>query len=254
MISSSHCVIVPSFNSGCLLEPTIRAVLDHWQPVYLVIDGSTDRSVDVASRLASGNPNLKVVRRGHNGGKGAAVLEGMHQAVRDGFTYAAVFDSDAQHDACDLPKFIAASQSHPESLVLGVPRFGKDAPVIRIYGRRIGNFFSNLETFGGGIGDSLFGLRVYPIHPSIEILSKIKGGRGFDFDTQMVVRLIWAGFSPLNVPTKVFYRYDNGGVSHFRYFKDNLLLIRVHAQLLARSIMMFPRFLCFPKRKSLASA
>jgi len=254
MNSSSHCVIVPSFNSGRLLEPTILAVLDHWQPVYLVIDGSTDGSVEVASRLASGNPKLKVVRRQNNGGKGAAVLDGMHAAARDGFSYAAVFDSDGQHDAGDLPKFMAASQANPESLVLGAPRFGADAPRIRVYGRRVGNFFSNLETFGGGIADSLFGLRVYPINPSIGILTKIKGGRGFDFDTQMVVRLFWAGFSPLNIPTQVYYKQPYGGVSHFRYFKDNLLLIRTHAQLLACSIIMFPKFLCFPKHKSLASA
>jgi glycosyltransferase involved in cell wall biosynthesis len=250
--SPSHCVIIPSFNSGDLLEPTVRDVLAAWSPVYLVIDGSTDRSAAQAGAWARREPGLSVLEQKENRGKGAAVLAGLERAAGHGFSHAAVFDADGQHRAEDLPKFMAASDAHPEAMVLGSPIFGADAPGLRVYGRRAGNWCTHLETWWGGIGDSLFGLRVYPIRPALEVLRRIRGGRGFDFDTQLAVRLYWRGVPPLNIPTKVRYRHGPERVSHFRYLRDNLLLAKVHACLLGQSLAIAPRLWRYRGRPPLA--
>lgn len=252
MNDSTHCVVIPAFNPGNLLEPTVRGVLEAWRPVFLVLDGSTDGSRDVACRLAAGNPGLHVVERAENGGKGSAVLDGFERAAARGFTHAAVFDSDGQHDAGDLTKFMEASRAHPGAMILGSPVFGPDAPRVRVYGRMFGNFFTNLETLWGGIEDSLFGLRVYPIAPSIRILKGIPGGRGFDFDTQLAVRLYWEGVRPLNIPTRVVYKHTNEPVSHFHYLRDNWLLIGAHAKLLLRLPGIAPRLIRYRRRERLS--
>jgi hypothetical protein len=47
-----------------------------------------------------------------------------------------------------------------------------------------------------------------------------------------VVRLSWAGVPAINRPVPVHYfRSEEGGVSHFRYGRDNLLLARMYARL-----------------------
>lgn len=75
-------------------------------------------------------------------------------------------------------------------------------------------------------------------------MEAITSGRGFDFDTVLAVRLLWAGAHPVNVPVPVVYfPKDRGGVSHFRYMKDNWLLIRRHVALLVEMIPRFPRLL-----------
>jgi glycosyltransferase involved in cell wall biosynthesis len=252
MNRSTHCVVIPAFNPGNLLEPTLRGVLEVWRPVFLVLDGSTDGSRDVASKLAANDPGLSVVERPENGGKGAAVLDGFERAANAGFTHAAVFDSDGQHDAGDLPKFMDASRAYPDAMILGAPLFGPDAPGVRVYGRLFGNYFTHLETLWGGIEDSLFGLRVYPIEPSIRILKSIQRGRGFDFDTQLAVRLYWEGVRPLNIPTRVVYRQRNESVSHFHYLRDNLLLVGAHANLLSRFFAVAPRLLRYRRRARLS--
>ncbi|MBJ7391801.1 MAG: hypothetical protein JHC85_09550, partial [Chthoniobacterales bacterium] len=165
-----------------------------------------------------------------------------------GFTHAAVFDADGQHHAGDLPSFMAASSAYPEAMILGSPVFGKDAPKLRVYGRLAGNCCANLETWWGGIEDSLFGLRVYPINPALEVLRRIRGGKGFDFDTQLAVRLYWKGVQPLNIPTRVRYMHRHQGVSHFHYLRDNLLLARVHAFLLLSSFLIAPRLWSYRRR------
>lgn len=248
-----HGIVIPSYNSGPMLERTVREALGLRCPVIVVIDGSTDGSERGLSALSGDTAGLRVVVRPDNSGKGAAVLEAMEQAAADGLTHVAVLDADGQHEVSDIPKFLAASRVHPEAMILGVPIFGPDAPAVRVRGRRAGNWFANLETWWGGIQDSLFGLRIYPVAPSLRVLRPIQGGRRFDFDTQLAVRLYWEGVPPLNIPTRVHYHETTkGGVSHFRYWRDNLLLVRAHAVLLSRSFLLAPRLARFRRRKPLA--
>lgn len=248
-VHRTHCVIVPSYNSGKILAQTVRDLLDVWQPVIVAIDGSTDGSEVELQEMMRGDKGLEVLVSPSNEGKGATVLAALECAAARGLTHAAVFDSDGQHVAGEVPRFMRASLAHPEAMILGVPVFGGDAPSLRVKGRRVGNWWANLETWWGGIDDSLFGFRVYPVEPSLRILRRLRGGRRFDFDTQLAVRLYWAGVRPLNLPTPVLYpKREAGGVSHFRYARDNFLLLRVHTRLFLRSLTMLPRLYRYKRR------
>lgn len=252
MLDPHRGVLIPSYNSGPLLATTVRAVLEVWRPVVVVVDGSTDGSAATICDQSNREQDLHIISQTANGGKGAAVLAGLKFAQARGWTHAAVFDADGQHEAADLPRFMAASQAHPTAMILGRPVFGPDAPTLRVVGRRAGNWFANLETWWGGIDDSLFGLRVYPVGPALETLRSIRGGRRFDFDTQLAVRLYWRGVPPLNLPTRVHYHAANlGGISHFDYLRDNLLLARAHAGLLLRSFLLAPRLARYRQRPAL---
>lgn len=236
-----RCVVIPSYNSGPRLEQTVREVMAVWQPVIVVDDGSTDGSADPLIRLAQTQPGLRVLKQIRNTGKGAAVFSAFSHAVDNGFTHAAVFDADGQHDPEDIPRLMAASRANSAALVMGQPRFGKDAPLVHRFGHLVANFLARLETLQPRLGDSLFGLRVYPVFSTLKVRRAIRGGRRFDFDTQMAVRLSWMGAPTVAVPAAV--RYPAGRVRHFRYLRDNLLLAAVHAWLLLRGIFIWPRLL-----------
>jgi glycosyltransferase involved in cell wall biosynthesis len=230
--SQTHLVIIPSYNSGAKLAETVQQALACWQPVWVVMDGSTDGSAATLARFSATGTNLRVLSLAHNSGKGAAVLHAFFQASRAGFTHALVLDADGQHATADISRFMETSQKNPTAMILGVPQFAADAPASRQYGRLAGNWWANLETLWGGIDDSLFGFRIYPIRESVQILQSIRGARRFDFDTELAVRLFWAGVPPINLLTPVqYFKSADGGVTHFRYLRDNLLLIRRHVLL-----------------------
>ncbi len=240
--SQSHLVIIPSFNTGAKLVETVRRALACWQPVWVVLDGSTDGSATALAKMVETENGLRVLPLARNSGKGAAVLHAMVAAGREGFTHALVFDSDGQHSAADIPRFMMASQKNPDAMILGVPYFAADAPASRRHGRRVGNWWANLETFWGGIEDSLFGFRVYPIQESVRILQGTRGARRFDFDTELAVRLFWAGVPPVNLSTPVqYFKPADGGSSHFHYLRDNLLLVRRHTLLVLEMLPQVPR-------------
>ncbi|TXH22180.1 MAG: glycosyltransferase family 2 protein, partial [Elusimicrobia bacterium] len=176
-----------------------------------------------------------------NRGKGAAVLVGLEAASAAGYTHALTMDADGQHPADLIPEFMAASQAHPEAMILGKPVFGEDAPALRVKGRRVSNGWANLETLWTGIGDSLYGFRVYPIAPLQAIMRHHRWMRRFDFDPEAVVRLCWAGVPPLNREAPVRYLLpDEGGVSHFRYLRDNALLTWMHTRLFLGFLLRLP--------------
>jgi hypothetical protein len=95
-----------------------------------------------------------------------------------------------------------------------------------------------------GIGDSLYGFRVYPIAPLVKVMHSTRFMRRFDFDPEAVVRLCWAGVRPINVDAPVrYFTPQEGGVSHFNYLRDNLLLSWMHARLLAGFVLRLPLLL-----------
>jgi SAM-dependent methyltransferase len=168
-------------------------------------------------------------------------LHGLLAARAEGFTHALTMDSDGQHPAGLIGSFMAASMQHPRALVLGKPVFDASAPMLRVRGRKVSNFWANLETGFAGIGDSLYGFRVYPIHDLADVMARHPWMRRFDFDPEAAVRLVWRGLKPLNLHAPVkYWSASEGGVSHFQYGRDNVLLTGMHLRLFAGALWRAP--------------
>ena len=239
--STAHLVVIPSYNTGPTVYSTVKAARAAWSPVWVVVDGSDDGTAEGLRALAAADPGLRVDVLPRNAGKGAAVLHALEAAQAAGFTHALTMDSDGQHPADLIPAFMRESITAPDAMVLGRPVFDASAPLLRVRGRRISNWWTNLETLGAGIDDSLYGFRVYPLAPLVEIMRGQTWMRRFDFDTEAVVRLAWRGITPVNIAAPVKYlRADEGGVSHFRYGRDNVLLTWMHLRLLFGFALRLP--------------
>jgi glycosyltransferase involved in cell wall biosynthesis len=248
--SSSHLVLIPSYNPGPKVYATVRAALDQWAPVWVVVDGSTDQTAQGLLAMAEAEAGLRVLALPKNRGKGAAVLFGLREAQASGFTHALTMDSDGQHPAERIRDFMRASLAEPDAMVLGVPIFDASAPGLRVKGRRISNWWANLETLWAGIHDSLYGFRVYPIDALISVMSRQPWMRRFDFDAEAAVRLCWRGVRPINLPAPVrYFPPEEGGVSHFNYGRDNALLTWMHFRLFWGFVVRLPQ-LCVRRMRS----
>lgn len=240
ILSTTHVVLLPSYNTGPRLCDVVVEALRFWQPVVVVIDGSTDGSERRLFELAREQPALHVIVLPRNAGKGTAVLAGMKWAQEQRFTHALTMDADGQHVAQHIAEFMEVSRRNPDALVLGKPIFPPNIPRERLYGRKISVALVRAALLGGGIDDPLFGFRVYPLAPVLALLGARRTARRYDFDCEAAVRLCWSGVRPLNVPAPVrYFSRAEGGVTHFRYVWDNLTLARMHACLLSE--MMFFR-------------
>ncbi len=251
--SPTHLLLIPSYNTGGRLLATVREAIAHWQPVWVVVDGSTDGSETAVLELAKTEPHLRVLVLPENHGKGAAVLAGAEAALAAGFTHALVMDADGQHPADRIADFMRHSCETPAALIVGQPIFGPEAPAARLYGRKLSVALVHLETLGREIADPLFGFRVYPLSPLVRVLHATRFARRYDFDPETAVRLVWTGTPAVNLPATCRYlTRAEGGVSHFHYLRDNLRMIGLHTRLLIE--LLFWRWPALLRRKRLRDA
>ena len=151
-------------------------------------------------------------------------------------------DADGQHPAERIAAFMQASLAAPGAMILGDPVFDASVPLIRVRGRRISNWCTNVATLWAGIHDSLFGFRVYPIDPLVAIMRAPRWMRRFDFDAEAAVRLCLAGRAGGEPGRRRCgtCRPDEGGVSHFHYGRDNVLLTWMYLRLLLGFALRLP--------------
>jgi len=90
-------VILPVYNEAQRLKGTLLEILDYLRlkryrfEILIVDDGSTDATVSIASLLEKDNPEIQLIRRAKNSGKGQAVKEGIEKA---GYSYCLFMDAD----------------------------------------------------------------------------------------------------------------------------------------------------------------
>jgi glycosyltransferase involved in cell wall biosynthesis len=238
------CIVIPVYEHA---EP-LAGVLDRLAPLGLpcliVDDGSGEacrgrlESIRSARSGNEGNCKVTLIRRDANGGKGAAVKDGLRAAAAAGFSHALQVDADGQHDAEAIPRLLAASERTPGALVGGVPRFDASVPASRLYGRRLTNFWIRVNTWSGSIPDGMCGLRVYPLAETLALLDRARTGDRMDFDPEILVRLAWAGMPMRFLPVAV--HYPEGGVSHFRLGRDNALISWMHTRLFFGMLLRSP--------------
>ncbi|WP_425968648.1 glycosyltransferase family 2 protein [Aeromonas dhakensis] len=226
------CLLIPCYNHAGPLAAVLARLAEFELPCLLVDDGSEPVAAAALDALAARYPWVSLLRHPHNQGKGGAVMTGLRRAHELGFSHALQVDADGQHDLTDLPALLAEARQHPAALVSGRPLYDDSVPKGRLYGRYITHVWVWIETLSFAIKDSMCGFRVYPLASTCALLERVTLGRRMDFDTEVMVRLHWAGVPMRFVPTRVIYPVD--GRSHFRLFRDNLDISWMHTRLVCR--------------------
>lgn len=232
-------IVIPVYDHERAIGGVVANVRASGAPVLLVDDGSHDACARVLDGLAQREGVFLLRQR--NGGKGAAVMAGFREARARGATHALQIDADGQHDAGDVPAFLALAKENPEAVVSGVPRYDASVPKARLYGRYATHAWVWINTLSFAIQDSMCGLRVYPLAAALELIEREKIGVRMDFDTEILVRLHWRGVRIIERETRVTYPQD--GVSHFDAWRDNLRISRMHARLCCGMLLRAPRLL-----------
>lgn len=229
-MTPSLCIVVPVYRHAAAAARLADRLAAFGLPAIFVDDGNTPDEAQAIARIGSDHGFVTVVRRAANGGKGAAVLEGLRAAAAAGHTHALQIDGDGQHDTADIPRFVEASRREPEALVAGAPCFDASAPLGRRIGRTISQVCVWAETLSLDIRDPMCGYRVYPVAATLRAADSPWLGRRMDFDIEILVRLHWLGVPFRSIPTAV--TYPQGGVSNFRMLRDNWLISAMHTRLL----------------------
>lgn len=235
------CLLIPIYNHKESIGDTVGRLAPLHLPIFLVDDGSDQATKATLDSLASNYPLIRLIHLPKNGGKGAAVMRGMREAHRAGFSHALQIDADGQHDTADVPRFLERGAANPKVVICGKPIYDASIPRSRLYGHYIAHFWIWIETLSLTIGDSMCGFRLYPLDSTCALIDSMQLPRRMDFDPAVLVRLSWRGIAIENLLTHVIY--PPGGISHFNILRDNLRITWMHTRLTFGMLIRLPLLL-----------
>ena len=235
-VNDGYCILIPHYRHDAELARYLPRLAKAGLPALVVDDGSDIGTRARLRSLVAAHPWVSLFERERNGGKGAAMVDGLRELASRGFTHAISVDADGQHDPDDVGRVLQASRREPGAAFSGRPVFGPDIPKSRLHGRRITNALANFEAGARArIDDAMCGFRVYPLAAILPLCELAGGRRRMEFDIEILVRAVWAGLPLKFFPTHVVY--PEGGRSHFRLVRDNVRLTGMHVALLAGGLL-----------------
>lgn len=233
------CIVIPHYNHPTTIGNVLAALQPFKLKCFLVDDASDGASQPVIDALVERESSwVTLLRHDVNRGKGASVMTGCEAARAAGFTHALQIDADGQHTTADVPKLIELAKRHPHALITGTPVYDESVPRSRFYGRYVTHVWVWINTLSLRAPDSMCGFRVYPLSAASAVWSKARIGQRMDFDTEIMVRMVWAGVEVIGMPTRVTYPLD--GVSHFDVWRDNVRISSMHARLFVGMLWRAP--------------
>jgi dolichol-phosphate mannosyltransferase len=204
-------VIIPTYNERGNLEP-ITARLRTAVPdadLLVVDDNSPDGTGEIADKLAAGDSRVHVLHRPGKGGLGAAYIAGFAWAMEHGYGVLVEFDADGSHQPEQLPHLISALDG--ADLVIGsrwvpggtVQNWPKSREILS----RGGNTYARLM-LGIKVRDATAGFRAYRASALQAIGIAAVQSQGYCFQIDLVLRVIRAGLTVVEVPITFIERTE----------------------------------------------
>lgn len=217
-------VIVPVYNEARYVRDVLLGLLDKELPVdrevIIVESGSTDGSREIVQSF-EGVPGVQVLYQDAARGKGSAVRAGLD---RISGTIVLIQDADFEYDFDDYDALLEPILQRRASFVLGSRSLGLDDWKVRQYGAsRVKGFLMNsAQVVFARTFNVLYQQRATDINTMLKVFRRecIDGchlvGSGFNFDIELVCKIVRNGFEPLEVPVNYLARgFDEGKKINF---------------------------------------
>ena len=209
-ILASTLVVIPTYNNSTTLSKVIDSVLLYAKNVLVVNDGATDNTNKILDTYSS---SIIVLNNTINKGKGFSIRKAMDYALSNSYSYMITIDSDGQHFAKDIPKFIKEIAENGDALIVGARNMHSDnVPGKSSFGHKFSNFWYWAET-GEKLADTQSGYRIYPVNLMRNITFFTNK---FEFEVEVLIRSNWNDIIVKTIPVNIFYAKSDKRVSHFR--------------------------------------
>ena len=217
MFSTEILAIIPAFNEEQRIAPVVKGAMKHL-PVLVIDDGSQDSTFRVAQESGA-----KVLQQVPNQGKGAALRKGFEAALSEGYQAVITLDADGQHDPAEIPRFVERYWETKPDLIIGSRDFSQ-IPALRRLANSLGRW-SFSWAVGQTVPDNQSGYRLLNQRMMRAVLGSSESG--FEFEVEMIVTCLRAGYSLDWVPISTIY---GGESSHIQPLQHTLEFTRILLQ------------------------
>lgn len=222
-------LVIPAYNEAQRLEASLRALREHLasanvsHEVVLVVERSTDGTLELARRLTAGQAAFRVIGNETQRGKGHAVRCGM-LAAQGKITF--FMDADLSTPLTEITDFLAYFEAHPEIDVLVGNRAHAQSEILKrqsMVRRKMGQMFNTVlrAIVGIRIADTQCGFKAFrrAAREAIFLRQKLDG---FAFDVEVLLLAEKLGYRVADLPVQ--WRNAEGSKVHI--IRDALRMLR----------------------------
>ena len=201
-------VIVPAYNEKntftVLVKKLLKLKIRNVKLKIIIVESNSDDGTRDDALKFRNHKNIKLILQSRPNGKGNAVIEGFKHVTGD---YVIIQDSDLEYDPINFKVMLKPILTQETNFVIG-SRIKKGILRMRNFKNRkvlsfTFNFLHIILTSFFNIVHQKFILdpwTCYRLFPS-SVLKKIKFySQGFEFDTELICKLVRYGLKPKEVP------------------------------------------------------
>lgn len=221
---SDIAVVIPAFNEATTLADIVHRAAALTDKVWVVDDGSTDKTPDILRELP-----CRALRHPVNAGKGASLRSGMSAALEDNPEAVITMDADGQHP----PEAIADLRTHyqqtGEDLIIAARLWDRRSmPPLRRFGNNFADFWLGLAG-NRRVRDSQSGFRLYSSGLLRALPIGAVPGDRFDFEGRLLIEACRQGFATGEVPIAANYP-PSAMASHYSPVLDTAKIVDMVAK------------------------
>ncbi|WP_456321019.1 glycosyltransferase family 2 protein [Palaeococcus sp. (in: euryarchaeotes)] len=195
-------IVIPAYNEANRIGTVLSEIPEFVDEIIVVDDGSEDNTSEVAKSFG-----VKTLRLEPNQGKGAAMREGVKEAMGDIIIF---MDADGQHKPDEIIKLVEPIVKDEADFVIGsrmIKAQGK-RPLIRKVSNFLSTFLIRMKV-GVDVKDTQSGFRAI----KREFLPEIESKR-YEVETEILIKAVKKGARVKEVPVERIYGIETG---HFRF-------------------------------------
>lgn len=222
-------LIIPAYHEAQRLAASVAALrayltgVDWPHEILLVIERSTDGTLELARALTTGLPSFRILAHDVQRGKGHAVREGMLAARGD---IAFFMDADLSTPLAEIGRFLAQLAAQPEVDVLIGNRQHAHSAILRrqsLPRRKMGETFNAILRLLAGIRvrDTQCGFKAFR-RRAVDAIFPRQTLDGFAFDVEVLLLAERLGLRVEDMPVE----WTNADGSKVHILRDSLRMLR----------------------------
>ena len=202
-------LVAMTLNEERLIGPTLESVPDLVDRVYIVDDGSTDRTCDVVRQYAESDARIELIQHERNMGVGQTIITGYERSSEEGYDVTVVVGGDFQMPLEQVQDFLDPIIDNRADYTKGnrflMPNEGlEDMPRTRLFANALLSIMTKMASGYYKIFDVVDGYTAITKR-AIDLIDWDKAWKGYGYPMDFLVRLNAYGFRVKDVPRRAIY-------------------------------------------------
>lgn len=223
-------VVVPAYNEELLIADTLSSIPSFVDRVYIVNDGSTDRTRIIVDEISQRDPRVFPIHHTKNSGVGTAIASGYKQSVQDKMDVTVVIDGDNQMDSQLMPSMIDPIIQNRVDYTKGnrllSPEYRRGMSTWRFIGNTLLTILTKFSSGYWSLMDPQNGYTAIS-HRALERINLDRIYPHYGYLNDLLVKLNVFGFRVMNIEMPARYGRETSKIRYARYIRTvSFVLIR----------------------------